>query len=743
MMDIATLGSLTLRGTVVLGAAALLAWSLKKEAAGTRHILWTATFGLLLALPAASRWMPGWELGVLPATLRTAPQLAPGTLAPAAPNLISFGVESSKAGVAPLATGLPTHPLVSDLESGPPTLAPSVARVGPVPGDFPWAPVLWTLWGLGAAAALTSILVGHLRLRSLVRKGTVVRDPVWLGQVDDLRVRLGIDRSVALVIDPAVSAPMTGGVRFPVILLPDDATDWTPERRRVVLTHELVHIRRHDVLRQVVGRVALAAYWFHPLGWLASRQAAASRELACDEEVLAMGTRPSEYASLLLEMADRRAMPSALCLSMVQPSQLERRVMSILDPKRPHRSSFATGAALVALAVFGISAAVAQPVPAPRPAVPAVPPEPAALPVIAPLPPGLPGELAPEPAPLPTAAPRPHAPLAETMPEGVPEPVLAPSPPTAVLPMALPQEATCKMEGVSGSFRGTLSSDEGRTEISGTHDRDHVIQKYDDDLRLCMRLHGDVEMSDDHSSIEAIGSDGWVVLESEEDVLRRLVITPGSGGFEYDFSVGGRTATFDGEAREWRDAMLTVLGGYSEAMSLRGEQASLKGEIASHHGEVASMRGEIASHHGEVASLRGEIASEQGEIASLRGEMSALTAHARLLERERREAEGANERNELAEQLVELEDHIAELRDEVAALERSSRISDIEAELEEIDHSEEIAELEAEIVSYELQSKAEALEAEIVTLDAERRAEEIEARIEPALERLRRLSRGR
>ena len=70
-----------------------------------------------------------------------------------------------------------------------------------------------------------------------------------------------------------------------------------------MLTHEMIHVRRRDVLRQLMVRAVLALYWFHPLSWVAARLAAIASEEACDEEVLALGTRPSQYATHLLSLA--------------------------------------------------------------------------------------------------------------------------------------------------------------------------------------------------------------------------------------------------------------------------------------------------------------------------------------------------------------------------------------------------------------------------------------------------------
>ena len=109
---------------------------------------------------------------------------------------------------------------------------------------------------------------------------------------------------------------MTAGVRRPVLLVHAGARKWPPERRRVVLLHELAHVRRADWLTLVAAEIAGAIYWFHPLVWLARREARRSCERACDDLVLDHGTKPSVYAAHLLGIvrslkpATVRALPS-------------------------------------------------------------------------------------------------------------------------------------------------------------------------------------------------------------------------------------------------------------------------------------------------------------------------------------------------------------------------------------------------------------------------------------------------
>ena len=96
---------------------------------------------------------------------------------------------------------------------------------------------------------------------------------------------------------------MTWGWLRPVVLLPEGARRWSAPRRQVVLLHELVHVRRADWLVRLMARLACSVYWFNPLVWWAVRRLDLEQELACDEEVVACGTRASDYACHLLGIA--------------------------------------------------------------------------------------------------------------------------------------------------------------------------------------------------------------------------------------------------------------------------------------------------------------------------------------------------------------------------------------------------------------------------------------------------------
>ena len=160
----------------------------------------------------------------------------------------------------------------------------------------------------------------------------------------------------------------TWGIARAKVLLPADALDWPADRIRIVLAHELAHVRRGDWIVQMAVELLCAAYWFNPLVWLASRRLRLESEQACDDAVLRLGVEGSAYASELVDLArafksDRQLFVPAAAIA--RPSSLERRVRAMLNVKLnrdPITRSASIAAALVLAVVtvlvagFGVSA---------------------------------------------------------------------------------------------------------------------------------------------------------------------------------------------------------------------------------------------------------------------------------------------------------------------------------------------------------------------------------------------------
>lgn len=329
---------LVLKASVLL-VAALAAAALRRRASATsRHQVWTMVFAALLGLPLVATIVPQ-----LPVPMPSAW----------------------------LAEPLPVDSTVRTIAAGSTT----------VEADWPGlSSVLTGAWIGGSLIAVSMVLLSLWRVHRLRMAASEVTDPSWQAAAHGIAARLRLSKQPRLLMSPAVDTPMAGGVWRPVVFLPEAAQTWSHESRDIVLAHELAHLARRDPLSHIMLRLAVALYWFHPLAWLAARQARATQEQACDEAVLSLGTRASVYARVLMDLSGSPASAHLAALPMSERPFLETRIMAILNAGSvsTHRRTLTLAAAGIALLTLSVGAA--QPRSAEQAQTPAVAPPPAPKP---------------------------------------------------------------------------------------------------------------------------------------------------------------------------------------------------------------------------------------------------------------------------------------------------------------------------------------------------------------------------
>jgi beta-lactamase regulating signal transducer with metallopeptidase domain len=248
---------------------------------------------------------------------------------------------------------------------------PGPAAIAPAPGGGrAWRGWLVIAWAAGALAALLPYLVSLAAAARMRRSARTVTDGPWAALLGELAEAMGVGRRPALLVSGRAAVPMASGLVRPAIVLPESAEAWPDARRRVVLLHELAHVRRLDLATRALAQAARAIHWFNPLVYLAARRLDAERERACDDLVLAAGMRASEYAAHLVEIARgisaaRRWGAWAAAVPMAEPSRLEDRVHAILDAARSRAAlkwwAIAAGVLVVAAVVVPLAAMRAGP----------------------------------------------------------------------------------------------------------------------------------------------------------------------------------------------------------------------------------------------------------------------------------------------------------------------------------------------------------------------------------------------
>jgi beta-lactamase regulating signal transducer with metallopeptidase domain len=303
--------------------------------ASIRHLLLTATFVTVFALPLIAVTAPEVVIGV-PVTQTNASN---PVITPSEPPIV------------------PAPIIRNDNVQAPANVSSSWTAPS-------WITMVRLVWLAGAVLLMMQLCIELWRLYRIRRDGLP-----WTERrefMESLSTESGIRRPVEVLLHERILAPLTYGIWRPAILLPYEAVDWSEADLTRAIVHELEHVRRGDWFIQMAARATCAFYWFHPLVWVAFRLLSLQAERACDDAVVRDAER-TEYAEQLVLLAGRLSKAqSQPALGMANRSDLSTRISALLDGSQSRgRAGFlaaagALTAASIALVTIAPVRAVAQ-----------------------------------------------------------------------------------------------------------------------------------------------------------------------------------------------------------------------------------------------------------------------------------------------------------------------------------------------------------------------------------------------
>lgn len=229
-------------------------------------------------------------------------------------------------------------PLVTVLQ---PVPVASIGTALPMPSISRW---LLALWAVGLMAMMVRLAVQQ---RGFIR---------GLGRLANAAP--GVFRATT-----CAGLPAAYGVLRPKVVVPADFhMRYTDEERALVLYHERLHIRRGDLVGNLVASLLRCLFWFNPLMHVAARLHRLDQEFACDAAVVARhpGERRTYGEAMLKAHLAGTPLPVGCHWSHHHP--LKERIAMLKNPVRgrTRRIIAATLVALTATAC-GIAAWAAQP----------------------------------------------------------------------------------------------------------------------------------------------------------------------------------------------------------------------------------------------------------------------------------------------------------------------------------------------------------------------------------------------
>jgi len=210
---------------------------------------------------------------------------------------------------------------------------------------------VWEIIRLVGSLILAAVFIG-LYILSFRRYRFAER--VDIAFPEGIRLR----RKVEIRVCGGISSPLTYGLVKPVILLPKTFELNNSEQLKLVLAHEITHIKRFDILRKIAVIIAVCVHWFNPLVWVMFVLFNRDIELVCDDAVIGKIGRENrkKYAMALIEMLDNS---SGMLHNYFSRNAVEERIVSISKHrKKSVLSSIATGVLVLCVtAVLATSAA--------------------------------------------------------------------------------------------------------------------------------------------------------------------------------------------------------------------------------------------------------------------------------------------------------------------------------------------------------------------------------------------------
>jgi beta-lactamase regulating signal transducer with metallopeptidase domain len=340
------------------------------------HLLWLIVLLRLVAPPVVQVPLPTFDWRGSRETPATAvPTVDVPDVAITESSTVRRAEVRESAASAPMPTPSASH-LESSLRLPVPTQTTGPTQQTATAADRPASDALalstvtsFPVWDMLAGAWISgSVLYAALMMVRVQRFGREIRRssavaPDWLtGEIRE------ISRSVALpriprvhVIDWTLPPMIWSGVR-PTLLVPRALVESIdPARRRLLLLHELLHVRRRDPLTRWFAVAVLAVYWWNPFCWWAVRKLQNSQEECCDAAVLCFYPQQSEtYGEALLAVSEFVSCGSllapAVSVGVERKNHLKRRMTMILEGSRwpklsKARLAVATSCGALALAV--------------------------------------------------------------------------------------------------------------------------------------------------------------------------------------------------------------------------------------------------------------------------------------------------------------------------------------------------------------------------------------------------------
>lgn len=164
------------------------------------------------------------------------------------------------------------------------TMIPQSEKIAPI---MPW---IILIWATGMIIFLMLNIKRYVNFRYFI--------------LQNHRIYNTEHSNAQIIISSNATTPMVMGFFNPIVVLPN--VQFKDKELIMILSHELVHIKRGDLLIKLVIMITKTVHWFNPLIYHLSKQINNYCELSCDEKVVKKMDVESRrgYGEMILSVLD-------------------------------------------------------------------------------------------------------------------------------------------------------------------------------------------------------------------------------------------------------------------------------------------------------------------------------------------------------------------------------------------------------------------------------------------------------
>ncbi len=300
-------------------------------------------YGLLLLVLVKAIFPPIWDspTGILWEMVPFVGQSQPAVTAPEPP------VETVNSGtfqkVDAVDTGTENSSAVTRSVKESPAIKKNAAA--PPAQPWPWRQILFGIWLAGVLSLLGYILGKRAQLLRFHKDTQVPASDELLEAVELVSADLGLLHIPKVLVTLHPTVPFASGFFHQVVVLPSHVVSQTDIAEiKLILAHEMTHLRRGDTLVGLLQLLVQVLWWFHPLVYWLNREVRRIREECCDTDVVTqLKCQPANYARCLLNMLElhQQLRPSKELVGLSPLEVTAKRMQNIMrTPKRKqHRLS--------------------------------------------------------------------------------------------------------------------------------------------------------------------------------------------------------------------------------------------------------------------------------------------------------------------------------------------------------------------------------------------------------------------